>query len=133
MNADVHKLLRYLIAGGLNTAFGYAAYAALILAGAPIGLAVAGANILSFFFNFFSYGGLVFGQISHRLLPRFLLVYISLAGFNIVMLQGLAAFGVGALLAQALLVPVLVSIGFVGMRLFVFTSSELANFRETLR
>jgi putative flippase GtrA len=133
MNADVHKLLRYLIAGGLNTAFGYAAYAVLILAGAPIGLAVAGANILSFFFNFFSYGRLVFGQTSHRLLPRFLLVYISLAGVNIVMLQGLAAFGVGALLAQALLVPVLVSIGFVGMRLFVFTSSELANFRETLR
>ena len=58
MRADLHKLLWYVLVGGLNTALGYAAYAGFILAGAPIWLAVAGANILSFFFNFFSYGGL---------------------------------------------------------------------------
>ena len=49
MRGDMHKLLRYLLAGGLNTAFGYVVYAGFILAGAPIWLAVAGANILSFF------------------------------------------------------------------------------------
>ena len=121
MRGDMHKLLRYLLAGGLNTAFGYVVYAGFILAGAPIWLAVAGANILSFFFNFFSYGGLVFGQTSHRLMPRFLLFYIGLISTNILMLKGLTSCGFGPLPAQALLVPVLVGIGFVGMRLFVFT------------
>ena len=132
MRADLHKLLWYVLVGGLNTALGYAAYAGFILAGAPIWLAVAGANILSFFFNFFSYGGLVFGQTSRRLMPRFLLFYIGLMSANILMLKGMTICGLGPLAAQALLIPALVAIGFFGLRLCVFTSPELTNLRKTL-
>ena len=121
MNRNWATFLRYLLAGGLNTGFGYACYAVFIVCGAPIWLAVSGSTMLAFCFNFFSYGGLVFGSTSAKLLPRFLVFYSGLGGLNFVMLRGLTNFGVGPLLAQALLLPVLAIVGFFGMRRFVFT------------
>ena len=80
MSRERWRLLRFLAAGLLNTSFGYACYAALVLMGAPIALAVAGSTTVGFLFNFLSYGGLVFGSTSYRLLPRFLLLYLVLGG-----------------------------------------------------
>jgi putative flippase GtrA len=112
--------LRYLAVGGLNSAFGYASYAVFVLIGAPLWLAVSGSTVLAFFFNFASYGGLVFGSTSHTLLPRFLIFYCGLGGLNFFLLRGLTLLGVGPLWGQATLLPVLAAIGFVGMRIFVF-------------
>jgi putative flippase GtrA len=112
--------LRYLAVGGLNTAFGYFSYAALAVAGAPLWLAVSGSTLLAFLFNFFTYGGLVFGNTSYRLFPRFLAFYACLGGLNFLMLRALTWGGLGPLWAQALLLPVLAVGGFAGMRLFVF-------------
>ena len=47
-------MLRFLVVGLLNTGFGYASYAAFVLAGAPLWLAVTGSTALGFFFNFYS-------------------------------------------------------------------------------
>jgi len=112
--------LRYLAVGGLNTAFGYFSYAAFVVVGAPLWLAVAGSTILAFLFNFFSYGGLVFGNTSYRLFPRFLAFYACLGSLNFLLLRALTWVGLGSLLAQALLLPVLALVGFFGMRRFVF-------------
>jgi len=120
MSGDWLTFLRYLAVGGLNTAFGYASYAAFVLLGAPLWLAVSGSTLLAFFFNFVSYGGLVFGSTSYRLLPRFLAFYACVGGLNFLQLRALTWSGMGPLLAQALLLPVLASVGFVGMRRFVF-------------
>jgi len=112
--------LRYVAVGGLNTAFGYFGYAAFVLAGAPIWLAVGGSTVLAILFNFFSYGGLVFGDTSRRLLPRFVVFYAFLGSLNFLLLRALIWGGLGPLWAQALLLPVLAGVGFVGMRRFVF-------------
>ena len=120
MRSDWLLLLRFLAVGGLNTAFGYISYAAFVLVGAPLWLAVSGSTVLAFLFNFVSYGGLVFGSTSHLLLPRFLIFYVGLGGLNFVLLRLLAGFGVDLLLAQAFLLPMLAIIGFFGMRGFVF-------------
>jgi putative flippase GtrA len=112
--------LRYLAVGGLNTAFGYFGYAAFVLAGAPIWLAVSSSTVLAILFNFFSYGGLVFGNTSCRLLPRFLAFYTCLGALNFLLLRALMLGGLGPLWAQALLLPVLAGVGFLGMRRFVF-------------
>jgi putative flippase GtrA len=120
MRKDWLTFLRYLAVGGLNTAFGYASYAAFVLAGAPLWLAVSGSTLLAFFFNFASYGGLVFGSTSYRLLPRFLFFYAGLGGLNFLLLRALSWSGLGPLLAQALLLPLLAGVGFFGMRQFVF-------------
>lgn len=120
MRAELWRVLRFLLVGGLNTAFGYAAYAAFVLLGSPLWLAVGGATLLAFLFNFFSYGGLVFGSTSRRLLPRFLLFYVALGTLNFVLLRVLESLGLGPLLAQAVLVPVLAACGYLGLRGFVF-------------
>ena len=120
MSGEWRRVLRFLATGLLNTGFGYACYAAFVLLGAPLGLAVAGPTVLGFLFNFFSYGGLVFGSTSHRLLPRFLLFYLALGGMNFVLLRALGWIGAGPLLAQALLLPILAGFGYLGMRSFVF-------------
>ncbi len=120
MRSEWVTFLRFLGVGGLNTAFGYFSYVAFVLAGAPVGLAVAGSTTLAFFFNFVSYGGLVFRNTSYRLLPRFVTFYACLGGLNLLLLRSLVWGGLGPLLAQALLLPVLAGVGFVGMRRFVF-------------
>jgi len=116
--------LRFLAVGGLNTAFGYACYAGIVLLGAPIWLAVSGATLVAIFFNFFSYGGLVFGRTSPLLLPRFLLFYLGLSLINVALLEALTGLGVGPLWAQAMLLPFLAATAFLGMRRFVFVQAE---------
>jgi putative flippase GtrA len=117
-------ILRYLAVGALNTVFGYASYAVLVLSGAPLWLAVAGATFLGFLFNFFSYGGIVFGRTSYVLLPRFLAFYVGMGGVNLILLKLLTGIGIGPLWAQAVLFPVLAAIGFVVMRRFVFRARD---------
>jgi putative flippase GtrA len=120
MKGDWLLFLRFLAVGGLNTAFGYACYACFVLLGAPLWLAVAGSTLLGLSFNFFSYGGLVFGRTSYLLLPRFLIFYLGITFFNFVLLRVLTQLGIGPLLAQALLLPVLAAGGFIVMRRFVY-------------
>jgi putative flippase GtrA len=117
---EIRKFARFLATGLLNTGFGYVAYAAFVLTGLPLWLAVSAATTLALIFNFFSYGGLVFGSTSRRDLPRFLLFYGVLGGLNFVMLRLLGQLGVGPLIAQAVLLPVLAGFGYFGMRWFVF-------------
>lgn len=124
MRGEGRRVLRFLLAGLVNTGFGYSCYAAFVLAGAPLALAVAGATGLGALFNFLSYGGFVFGSTSHRLLPRFLLFYLALGGLNFLLLRALGWAGAGPLLAQALLLPVLAACGYLGMRSFVFRGQD---------
>lgn len=118
--AELRRVLRFLCVGALNTGFGYACYAGFVLVGAPLWLAVAGGTALGFVFNFYSYGGLVFGSTAMRLLPRFLLFYLAIGSLNFLWLRMLDVGGLGPLLAQALLLPVLAACGYLGMRGFVF-------------
>jgi putative flippase GtrA len=111
----------------LNTGFGYASYAAFVLAGAPLWLAVTGSTALGFFFNFYSYGGLVFGSTAARLLPGFLLFYLALGSLNFALLRLLGWAGLGPLLAQALLLPVLAACGYFGLRSIVFRGQPDAS------
>ena len=130
MSTDLVQVARFLAVGGLNTAFGYSVYAGFVLAGSPLWLAVGGATALGFLFNFVSYGGLVFGSTSLRLLPRFLVFYTVLGGLNWVLLRGLGWLGVGPLWAQGLLLPVLAGVAFVGMRGFVYRGETAAAARR---
>ena len=120
MKGQLTPFLRFVLTGLLNTGFGYASYAALVLTGMPLWLAVGAATVLAIVFNFYSYGGLVFGKTSRHYLPRFLVFYAVLGLTNYGALEALAKAGLGPLLAQALLVPLLAVAGYAGMRLLVF-------------
>ena len=123
MKGQLTSFMRFVLTGALNTGFGYASYAALVLIGLPLWLAVTGSTLLAIVFNFFSYGGLVFGDTSAQIMPRFLAFYVCLGLVNFGLLRLLGAWGLGPLLAQAILLPVLAVLGFFGMRAFVFTAA----------
>lgn len=123
MKGQLSPFLRFVLTGLLNTGFGYASYAALVLTGMPLWLAVAGSTTLAVLFNFYSYGGIVFGNTSSQVMPRFLAFYAALGLANYLALTMLAQVGLGPLAAQALLVPLLAICGYAGMRLLVFGQS----------
>jgi putative flippase GtrA len=124
MSNESHRILRFLAAGVLNTGFGFASYAGVVLVGAPLWLAVGVSIALAFVFNFFSYGGLVFGSTPGRRLPRFLMFYIALGGMNFVSLQLMGLLGFGSFVAPAVLLPILAVVTYAGMRSFVFFGED---------
>lgn len=120
MREDLQRSAAFLFVGLVNTAFGYVSYAALVLLGLPLWVAVIGTLAISMVFNFYSYGGIVFGNTSRSSLPRFLMLYAIIGIVNYGLLQVITKAGIGSLLAQALILPILALIGYFGMKIFVF-------------
>jgi putative flippase GtrA len=121
--ADFLHGARFLAVGVINTAFGYASYAVCLLISMPLWIALIASMIAALLFNFVTYGGLVFKDLSRRNLPRFLVFYAAFAAINYSALRTLEALGVKPILGQALLLPVLAVICYGGLRLFVFRTA----------
>lgn len=127
MFARLPRWLRFILVGGLNTAFGYLLFAIFILAGAPKFWAVIGMTALGALFNFRSFGHLVFSRSELGLLPRFLGVYAGQCVINSVALDGLAQAGFTPLAGQAILVPFLAAGVYIAMQTFVFRELQPSN------
>lgn len=78
------RFLRFLLVGGINTAFGYGAFVACLWLGMHYAMAVAVATMLGVLFNFKSTGTLVFKSRDNRKLPRFVGVYAIVYLANVV-------------------------------------------------
>ena len=76
-----NRFMRFLVAGGVNTLFGFAVYSFCIIAGCVVWLALLAGMLSGTVFNFFTTGGYVFRELSPRLLPRFIFSYL-LQEFN---------------------------------------------------
>lgn len=111
---------RFLIVGGINTAFGYALFVGLILLGASRLTAVVAATALGVVFNFHTIGKHVFANRDLALLPRFLGVYTVQVCVNSIALTLLGRLGFHPLVAQALLVPFLAVSVYLALQRFVF-------------
>lgn len=115
-----HQFLRFLLAGGLNTLFGFAVYAVAVLAGLPVWLAMLVGTVAGVAFNFVTLGGYAFRDLSARRLPRFMLGYACVYGVN------LAAFGLvhrrvaNPVACQVLLVVPVALFSYLVMSRFVF-------------
>jgi putative flippase GtrA len=117
---ELRRFALFLGVGLVNTGFGYAVFALLVLAGTGASVAAIGSTLIGALFNFRSIGLLVFGSREGRLLPRFLLVYALLCLANILALRVFAAANIGALAAEAAILPLLAIATFLLMRHFVF-------------
>ncbi|MDO9363604.1 MAG: GtrA family protein [Sphingopyxis sp.] len=115
---DNRRFIAYLFAGGINTLFGYGVYTALVLFGMLPHVAVVAGGVAGILFNFLTTSA-VFRSYDFRRLPRFLLVYAFVLGLNILLLDLLLRFGLGPLMAQAVVLPIF-ALTFVAMRRFVF-------------
>ncbi|MDM0113952.1 GtrA family protein [Variovorax sp. J22R133] len=121
--AHVVRFLRYLAVGGLNTAFGFAVYGALIVVGAPIWLALLLANVAGIGFNFFTTGTLVFRASLRGRLVRFVGAYACIYGVNLLLLALVRQWVQGEILAQALLALPMAAFAYVLIHRFVFTDA----------
>lgn len=106
------RLIRYLLVGVLNTAFGYGIFAILYLTTGQHRVAVVVATILGVLFNFFTTGRMVFENRDARMLLPFVLGYVFTLGLNIIVLEALIHFGLNALAAQAVTLPLIVAVGY---------------------
>ena len=103
---EAHTGLRFLVAGAVNTLFGFVVYSAAVLAGLPVRSALLVGMVTGSIFNFFTTGGYAFRQLALRRYPLFVACYGLVYAVNVWLVEWLAPRTGGPLTAQAvLLVP----------------------------
>lgn len=113
------RIIRFLIAGSINTMCNYMLFVALIAAGLHYSLAVLLCTIFSILFNFKTFGKFVFNNSDNRLIFRFITVYALLYCINVLTLGNLKHF-MNIYFASALLILPLASLSFLLNSRFVF-------------
>lgn len=119
--------LRFLIVGGVNTLFGYGAYALLLFVGLHYVAAAFLATVAGVLFNYFTTGGLVFEHMSRRALVSFVLVYVLTYAVNVACVGLLGRLGVGPYLAGLVLVLPMAALAYLLMSHFVFGARRVAH------
>lgn len=109
----LRRPLAFLAVGLLNTAVGYAIFAAALAAGAGPRRAVTVQFLLGVLWNFAMHRSLVFGTGGLTRLPLYAAGYLLIYGINIVALEALMRTGLGPLAAQALAMPGIVVLSYV--------------------
>lgn len=114
--------MRFLIAGGVNTLFGFAVYSLSIVAGMAVWLALLVGMLLGTVFNFFTTGGYVFRELSPARFPRFVICYLLVYGINFMLIELVATWLSSKILTQAILVFPMALLSYFLMARFVFSS-----------
>jgi putative flippase GtrA len=115
------EVVRFLLTGGLNTAFGFGLYALLVYAGMAAPLALAAATVAGVLFNFVSFGTLTFRRLDSRRLPRFLVAYAAIYGFNLLLLEAVQRYaGTGPILGQLLCLAVVAPTAYLVLKTQVY-------------
>ena len=115
-----HQFLRFLLAGGLNTLFGFCVYALSVLAGLPVWLAMLVGTVAGIAFNFVTLGGYAFRDLSARRLPRFVLGYAGVYGVNLAAFDLVHRRVANPVACQVLLVVPVALFSYLVMSRFVF-------------
>jgi putative flippase GtrA len=118
-----NRFLRFLIAGFVNTLFGFLVYSGLVLAEVPVWLALAGSTVAGTLFNFITTGGYVFRDLSLARLPRFLACYVVVFATNLELIGAMTRLLGGKILAQAILALPMAGLAFLLMSWLVFVKN----------
>jgi len=118
-------LLRFGFVGLLNTAFGYAVFALLVLAGSGPFVALTVATVAGVAFNFQTSRRLVFRSRGRTL--RFIALYVAVLLLNTGALRALRDSGLSNLEAQAILALPVACLSFIGQKSLVFGLSRRAG------
>ncbi len=117
---ELLRAAKFLLVGGLNTAFGYSVFVGAHLLSQNSALAAVVSTIVGVVFNFLTTGKLVFGGAHRRQFLRFSLVYSVQVCLNIAVLALAERAGVHAMLAQIFILPCLAVGTYFALRNFVF-------------
>jgi len=116
--------VRFLLVGGLNTAFGYGVFALFILLGLHYAIAALLGTVLGILFNFKTTGILVFRSHDNALIAKFFAVYGVTYVIGVLVLKVFKAFGVHVLVTAAVTLLPMAALSFLLMRWFVFKPGQ---------
>ncbi|MEW5756395.1 MAG: GtrA family protein [Pseudomonadota bacterium] len=116
------QFIRFLLTGVVNTLFSYCVFSLLLFLGFGAFAALLIASVCGILFNFQTIGRLVFRRLDARMLLRFFAVYIVVFVVNWAALKALMDLGASGYLAQAVLVPLVAVMSFLGHKFFVFNA-----------
>ncbi len=119
-----NRFVRFLLVGGLNTAFGYGAYALFLFLGLHYAAAAAISTIVGILFNFRTYGVLVFGNRDPSLLWKFLCVYGITYVVSVLCLRVASQLRLDLFLVGAALILPMATLSFLLNRRFVFRGAR---------
>ena len=114
--------VRFLLVGGLNTAFGYGCFAIFLFFGLHYSVALFLSTVLGVVFNFKTTGVLVFKSSDNRLIFRFVMVYALVYGVNLAGLALFTSLGVVPYIGGAILVLPMALLAFLMQKKFVFSN-----------
>lgn len=115
------RFIRFLIAGGVNTLFGFSVYSVCIVAGIALWLALLVGMLAGTVFNFFTTGGYVFRELSLARFPRFVICYLVVYGINLGLLEFLSMWFSDKILPQAIITFPMAVLSYFLMVKFVFS------------
>lgn len=115
-----HTLVRFVLAGGVNTVFGLVVYSALALTPLPTWAILVLTNLAGLVFNFMTTGGLVFRDLGLARLPRFVLCYGLVVLLYWVAIKALSPITGGRIGAMAVVIVPMVAFTYLLQSRFVF-------------
>jgi len=118
------QFFRFLVAGGINTVFGYSIYALLTFIGLHYTLVVLLGQISGILFNFNTTGKIVFNNTKSGLLYRFAGVYVVIYVVNVLLLRLFAQINYNMYFAGAILILPMAFVSFFLSKTFVFSSAR---------
>ena len=114
------RFVRFLLVGGLNTAFGYGVYVACLQLGMHYAVAGAVSTVLGVLFNYRSTGRLVFRSHAGGRLPHFVSVYVVTYVSSTLCVGGMLWLGIPAWLGGLISILPSAILSYVLNRRFVF-------------
>lgn len=121
------RLIRFFLVGGVNTLFGYGAYALLLFIGFHYAWAALLGTIAGVTFNFFTTGRLVFDRSTSGGWFRFVAVYAVVYLLNVAALWVLERFGINPYVSGLILIVPMACVSYLLMRRFVFRSARVPD------
>ena len=112
--------MRFVLVGGVNTAFSYALYAACIFAGAGYAAACAASMLGGILFSYQTTGRLVFRDATRASLGRFAGCYLVVYAFSVAFLKAMDALGVDPYLSGLVVAMPAAVLSFTLLKLLVF-------------
>ncbi len=118
-----YQVIRFIVAGFVNTIFGYLLYSVFIYFGFHYFNAVLLSTILGVLFNFQTHGRFVFDNSNVKLLPKYYATYALIFVFHVALIGIIKTFGYDDYIAGALSLPFTAIVSFILNKFYVFKRS----------
>lgn len=124
------EFFRFLLAGFINTVFGYSAFVVCIISGIAYSWAILISTIAGSIFNYFSYGKIAFRILNRKIILRFVILYTFLYFLNLILFKLFLQITPNKIITGAMCLPVMITLTYLLNKKFVYTK-QYGNQQKT--